>query len=124
MSQKYFKKIVDIAYGRGILWVTGRSWPVERKLSGIVYMRGVFTMASVNMHNINLKEFNEVLASCKGDVFMVTPEGDRLNLKSKLCQLIGFTKLIEGGNIAQAKLECSNSEDESKLFRFNMFGEK
>ena len=34
-------------------------------------------MASVDMHDIDLKEFNEVLAACKGDVFMVTPEGDR-----------------------------------------------
>lgn len=79
-------------------------------------------MAAVDMRNIDLKEFNEVLAACTGDVYMVTPEGDRLNLKSKLCQLIGFTKLIEGGNVAQATLECANSEDESKLFRFNMFG--
>ena len=58
-------------------------------------------MASVDMHDIDLKEFNEVLAACKGDVFMVTPEGDRLNLKSRLCQLIGFTKLIEGGSMAR-----------------------
>ncbi len=79
---------------------------------------------SVEMHDIDLKDFNEVLASCEGDVFMVTAEGDRLNLKSKLCQLIGFTKLIEGGNIAAAKLECSNPADQQKLFRFNMFGEK
>ena len=28
-------------------------------------------MASVDMHDIDLKEFNEVLAACKGDVFMV-----------------------------------------------------
>ena len=66
-------------------------------------------MASVDMHDIDLKEFNEVLAACKGDVFMVTPEGDRLNLKSRLCQLIGFT---------------SDPEDQRRLFRFNMFGEK
>ncbi|MEG1447564.1 MAG: hypothetical protein RSB47_08015 [Ruthenibacterium sp.] len=79
---------------------------------------------SIDMHNIDLKEFNEILATCTGDVFMVTPEGDRLNLKSKLCQLIGFTKLIEGGSIAAAHLECTNPEDQSKLFRFNMFGEK
>ncbi len=81
-------------------------------------------MATVDMHDIDLKEFNEVLASCTGNVFMVTPDGDRLNLKSKLCQLIGFTKLIEGGSIANATLLCENKEDESKLFRFNMFGEK
>lgn len=81
-------------------------------------------MASIDLHNFDLKDFNEVLASCKGDVFMVTPEGDRLNLKSKLCQLIGFTKLIEGANVAEAHLECADKEDESKLFRFNLFGEK
>ncbi|MEF9865827.1 MAG: hypothetical protein RR576_02240 [Oscillospiraceae bacterium] len=81
-------------------------------------------MASIDMHDFDLKDFNDVLASCKGDVFMVTPEGDRLNLKSKLCQLIGFTKLIEGGNVASARLECADKDDESKLFRFNMFGEK
>lgn len=81
-------------------------------------------MASVDLHDIDLKEFNEVLATCTGNVYMVTPEGDRLNLKSKLCQLIGFTKLIEGGSIAEATLLCENKEDESKLFRFNMFGEK
>ena len=79
-------------------------------------------MASVDLHDIDLKEFNDVLATCTGDVFMVTPEGDRLNLKSKLCQLLGFTKLVEGGNIANATLECSNPEDQTKLFRFNMFG--
>ena len=61
-------------------------------------------MASVDMHDIDLKEFNEVLAACKGDVFMVTPEGDR--------------------SIAEAKLECSDPEDQRRLFRFNMFGEK
>ncbi len=79
-------------------------------------------MSAIEMNNIDLKEFNDVLATCTGDVYMVTPDGDRLNLKSKLCQLIGFTKLIEGGNIANAKLECANPEDQSKLFRFNMFG--
>ncbi len=79
-------------------------------------------MSSVDLRDIDFKEFNDVLATCTGDVYMVTPEGDRLNLKSKLCQLIGFTKLVEGGNIANATLECSNVEDQSKLFRFNMFG--
>lgn len=79
-------------------------------------------MSSVDMHDIDLKEFNEVLATCKGDVFMVTAEGDRLNLRSKLCQLLGFTTLIQGGSIAKATLQCSDPEDESKLFRFNLFG--
>lgn len=81
-------------------------------------------MSSVEMHNIDVKEFLAEIDKCEGDVFLVTDEGDRLNLKSKLCQLIGLTSLIQGGKIANAHLECTKPEDESKLFRFNMFGNK
>ena len=77
----------------------------------------------MDMHDFDLKTFTEILDSCEGDVYMVTPEGDRINLKSKLCQLIGFTKLIEGGRVSKAHVECTNKADEVKLFRFNLFGE-
>lgn len=83
-----------------------------------------FTMDRINVNNFDVSAFSEVLASCKGDVYMVTPEGDRLNLKSKLCQMLGFTSLIKGGQIASAQFECTDPEDESRLFRFNLFGEK
>lgn len=81
-------------------------------------------MSSLDMHDFDLQSFTTILDSCVGDVFLVTDEGDRLNLKSKLCQLIGFTKLLEGAKVSKARLECSNSDDETKLFRFNLFGEK
>ncbi|MGD9559191.1 MAG: hypothetical protein AB7V55_01110 [Oscillospiraceae bacterium] len=77
----------------------------------------------MEMHDVDLKDFMKVLDSCEGDVYMVTDEGDRLNLKSKLTQLIGFTRLIEGGTLTKARLEFTNKNDESKLFRFNLFGE-
>ena len=78
----------------------------------------------IELHNVNVQSFLSVIDTCEGDVFLVTDEGDRLNLKSKRCQLIGLTKLIEGGKITNAHIECQNPEDESKLFRFNMFGEE
>ena len=68
-------------------------------------------------------EFLAVLDTCEGNVYLVTTEGDKLNLKSKLCQLVGLTKLIEGGKIAEASIFCDNKNDESKLFRFNFFGD-
>ncbi|HCC36052.1 MAG TPA: hypothetical protein DEQ02_10700 [Ruminococcaceae bacterium] len=77
----------------------------------------------MEMHDFDLKEFMTVLDSCEGDVYMVTDEGDRLNLKSKLTQLIGFTALIEGGTVTEARIECTSKADEQKLFRFNLFGE-
>ena len=77
----------------------------------------------MDLHNIDVTEFLDVLDTCEGNVYLVTNEGDRLNLKSKLCQLIGLTKLVEGGRIAVASSFCDNKDDESKLFRFNCFGE-
>lgn len=80
-------------------------------------------MAQIDLHDFDVNDFVKVLDTCEGDVFMVTPDGDRLNLKSKLCQLIGFTTLIQGGRITASRLECTSQNDVSKLFRFNLFGE-
>jgi len=80
-------------------------------------------MAKLELHNIDVQEFLTVLDQCVGDVFLVTEEGDKLNLKSKLCQLVGLTQLIEGGKIAEAYILCENPEDETRLFRFNLLGD-
>ena len=77
----------------------------------------------LSLHNIDVVKFLAVLDTCEGNVFLVTNEGDRLNLKRKLCQIVGLTKLIEGGKIAEASIICENKNDESKLFRFNFFGD-
>lgn len=77
----------------------------------------------LSLLNIDVVKFLAVLDTCEGNVFLVTNEGDRLNLKSKLCQIVGLTKLIEGGKIAEASIICENKNDESKLFRFNFFGD-
>ena len=79
---------------------------------------------TIELHDVNVPEFLKELDSCKGNVYLVTREGDRLNLRSKLCQLVGLTQLIEGGKIAEAFVECDDPEDDSKLFRFNLFGKK
>ena len=76
----------------------------------------------MDLHNIDVTEFLAVLDTCEGNVYLITTEGDKLNLKSQLCRLVGLTKLIEGGKIAEASILCDNKNDESKLFRFNCFG--
>lgn len=78
--------------------------------------------STLELHNVNVPELLKILDECKGNVYLVTREGDHLNLKSKLSQLLGLTQLIEGGKIAEAFIVCENEEDESKLFRFNLYG--
>lgn len=75
----------------------------------------------VELHDVDVPEFLKVLDSCEGEIYLMTRDGDRLNLKSKLCQLVGLTRLIEGGKIAEAFIMCERESDESKLFRFNLY---
>lgn len=77
----------------------------------------------LNLHNVDVAEFLDVLDACEGNVYLVTSDGNKLNLKSKLCQLVGLTRLIEGGKISEAGILCDNVRDESRMFRFNCFGD-
>ena len=52
-------------------------------------------MAEVfKMHDIDFDDFIKAIDSCKGDVFLETADGDVLNLKSKLCQIVGLTTIL------------------------------
>ena len=75
----------------------------------------------IELHDIDVPGFLAVLDKCVGNVYLMTRDGDKLNLKSKLCQLVGLTRLIEGGKIAEAFVICDNEEDESKQYRFNLY---
>ena len=79
--------------------------------------------SNISMCDIDVNKFIEVIDTCKGDVFLITDEGDRLNLKSKLCQLVGLTRLMENATFAKATVFCPDPEDDAKIFRFALFGE-
>lgn len=85
-------------------------------------LKGWFFMSNVwSLTNINVSEFLRLIDSCKGNVYLVTEEGDKLNLKSKLSQLIGLSRLIEGGIVANASLVCDCIEDEALLVRYKLY---
>ena len=42
----------------------------------------------------NPEEFLKVIDSCEGRVELITDDGDRLNLKSKLCQLVSLSTIF------------------------------
>jgi hypothetical protein len=77
----------------------------------------------IQLHNLNFDDFIKAIDECKGDVYLETKDGDVLNLKSKLCQMIGLSTIIKNSEIAEATLRCTNPEDETMLFRFNLYGE-
>jgi len=79
-------------------------------------------MKAFNLNNVDVQAFMRALDACKGEVMLITDEDDRFNLKSKLSQITGLVNLIEGGKLVNAKVYCSNPDDESLLFRLNLFG--
>ena len=63
-----------------------------------------------------------VLNKCKGSVELVTSEGDRLNLKSKLCQYIALTQMFKDASIDEVELVVSEPEDMSMLLDYLIKG--
>ncbi len=74
------------------------------------------------VHDLDLQGFVNELGSCTGNVWMTTEEGDKINLQSAFCRIVGVMSVLEGGKLSEATIECENIEDESRLFRYNLYG--
>lgn len=68
--------------------------------------------------DIDYSDFLKTVQSCRGEVLLVTPEGDQLNLKSTLSQFV-FAAAMRGSlKLSEGKLELANGEDARLLERF------
>ena len=70
----------------------------------------------------NIEGFFSVVDSCKGKVELETGEGDRLNLKSKLCQYVSMANIFSGGEIPELEIIAYEKEDIDKLIKFMVAG--
>ncbi len=77
-------------------------------------------MKITNITDIN--KFFEVVDSCKGKVELVTGEGDRLNLKSKLSQYVALANVFSDGHIDEIEIIASEAEDREKLIKYMVQG--
>lgn len=75
----------------------------------------------MKIQNINnIEKFFQVVDSCAGRVELVTGEGDRLNLKSKLCQYVSMVNIFSNGEIPELEIIAYEKEDIDKLISFMM----
>ena len=73
----------------------------------------------MKIQNINnIDKFFQVVDSCAGKVELVTGEGDRLNLKSKLCQYVSMANIFSNGEIPELEIIAYEKEDIDKLIAF------
>ncbi len=70
------------------------------------------------------QKFFEVLNECQGRVELVTSEGDRLNMKSTLCQYIALTQMFKDATIDEVELVVSEPEDMYKLIKYLVRGDQ
>ncbi|MBQ7586852.1 MAG: polya polymerase [Lachnospiraceae bacterium] len=66
----------------------------------------------------DIEKFFGVVDSCKGKVELVTGEGDRLNLKSKLSQYVSLANIFSDGTIDELEIVAYEPEDIDKLVNF------
>ena len=68
----------------------------------------------------DVEKFFKVIDQCKGTVELVSPEGDRINLKSKLAQ---YLTIFSNGYIKELVLVAHDKEDIERLIKYMYQGE-
>ena len=79
-------------------------------------------MKLYNLKEKDIDKFFAIIDSCKGRVELVTDEGDRLNLKSKLSQYISLAKIFSNEFVPEMELVAYNPADANKLLDFMING--
>ena len=77
-------------------------------------------LSAMNTESSSAMEF---ASTAKGDVYLKTPDGDVLNLKSKLCQFVSMSSIFNNeAYIKELDLKFSEPEDFQKIMSFLMYG--
>lgn len=70
----------------------------------------------------NVEQFFKTVEQCKGRVELLTTQGDRLNLKSKLSQYVSLTGMFADPKIGEMDLLLSEPDDAVLLLEFLIRG--
>ena len=66
----------------------------------------------------NLENFFKVVDSCVGKVELITGEGDRLNLKSKLAQYVSMAIIFSNSDVLELEIVEYEEEYVYKIEKF------
>ncbi len=70
----------------------------------------------------DVERFFATVDKCQGRIELVTKEGDRLNLKSKLSQYVSLTGMFNDPRIDEIELIASEPEDVTLLLQYLVRG--
>ena len=83
-------------------------------------MKGANNMTLTNVTNVD--KLLKTIEKCEGKIELVTEQGDRYNLKSKLSQYVSFVKVLANCTIPSIEIITSNHSDAEKLMKFMING--
>lgn len=66
----------------------------------------------------DVDKFFQVIDQCKGIVELISPEGDRINLKSKLSQYLSMATVFSNGYIKELDLVAHEKDDVERLINY------
>ncbi len=71
----------------------------------------------------NPQELLDLIDSCEGKVELISADGDRLNLKSKLCQFVALSNIFSSAaKIPELELVAYEPADVEKLMKYMFKG--
>ena len=71
----------------------------------------------------DVEAFFKVIDECKRPVELISPAGDRINLKSKLSQYLSMATMFSNGYINELDLVAHEKEDIERLIKYMYQGE-
>ncbi len=75
------------------------------------------------LQNVNdIDALFQKIKQCKGTVELVSKEGDRLNMKSKLTEMLIIAKAFTHDTIKEMELVCHEPEDVAMMVDFMVNG--
>ena len=78
----------------------------------------------MKIQNISdVEKFFQVIDQCKGTIELVSAEGDRIHLKSKLSQYLSMASIFSNGYINELELVAHEPEDVERLIKYMYQGE-
>lgn len=71
----------------------------------------------------NIEGLFEIISSCKGNVELVSSEGDKINLKSSLAQYLAVAGVFSDGCARELEFNIEDPDDMKKILDFIVSGQ-
>jgi hypothetical protein len=62
----------------------------------------------MKVFNVDVEAFAQMIQQCKGQVVIITEDGDRLVTNSMLSALVGYSNILKVASVKEIEFECES----------------